>query len=224
RTLIVLAIAQLMGWGSVGLLAIVGSQIAADLQISIAAVFAGNSVFYVVMGLWAPPLAKAFNAFGARKVMILGTILAAPGFVVLAAAHGPVLYFTAWVILGTAGSAMLTTAAYIMLNEVAGSSAKSAIGVLMLMTGLSSSIFWPAAAFLSGLIGWRMTCLVYAAAMIVVCLPLHAFGLPRRQPSPKASSTVPATRKTPAVPAGIFRLIVSAITLNAFVTFGFSAI
>ncbi|TIU66827.1 MAG: MFS transporter, partial [Mesorhizobium sp.] len=174
RTLIVLAIAQLMGWGSVGLLAIVGSQIAADLQISIAAVFAGNSVFYVVMGLWAPPLAKAFNAFGARKVMIMGTILAAPGFVALAAAHGPVLYFTAWVILGTAGCAMLTTAAYIMLNEVAGSSAKSAIGVLMLMTGLSSSIFWPAAAFLSGLIGWRMTCLVYAAAMIVVCLPLYA--------------------------------------------------
>ncbi|AZO01966.1 MFS transporter [Mesorhizobium sp. M2A.F.Ca.ET.043.02.1.1] len=224
RTLIVLAIAQLMGWGSVGLLAIVGSQIAADLQISIAAVFAGNSVFYVVMGLWAPPLAKAFNAFGARKVMIMGTILAAPGFVALAAAHGPVLYFTAWVILGTAGCAMLTTAAYIMLNEVAGSSAKSAIGVLMLMTGLSSSIFWPAAAFLSGLIGWRMTYLVYAAAMIVVCLPLYAFGLPRRPPSPKASSTVPATRKTPAVPAGIFRLIVSAITLNAFVTFGFSAI
>jgi len=224
RTLIVLAVAQLVGWGSVGLLAIVGSQIAVDLQMSIAAVFAGNSVFYVVMGLWAPPLAKAFKSFGARNVMMMGTILAAPGFVALAASHGPVLYFTAWVILGTAGSAMLTTAAYIMLNEVAGSSAKSAIGVLMLMTGLSSSIFWPAAAFLSGLIGWRMTCLVYAAAMVMVCLPLYAVGLPRRRSSPKDSSTAPATGTALAVPTGIFHLIVSAITLNAFVTFGFSAV
>ncbi|TIV74119.1 MAG: MFS transporter, partial [Mesorhizobium sp.] len=67
RTLIVLAIAQLMGWGSVGLLAIVGSQIAADLQISIAAVFAGNSVFYVVMGLWAPKALKAFASGGAHR-------------------------------------------------------------------------------------------------------------------------------------------------------------
>lgn len=224
RTLIVLAIAQLVGWGSVGLLAIVGSQIAVDLQMSIAAVFAGNSMFYVVMGLWAPPLAKAFKAFGARNVMMMGTILAAPGFAVLAASHGPVLYFTAWAILGTAGSAMLTTAAYIMLNEVAGSGAKNAIGMLMLMTGLSSSIFWPAAAFLSGLVGWRMTCLVYAAAMVLVCLPLYAIGLPRRRRSPRAPSTVPAIGKTPAVPSGIFRLIVLAITLNAFVTFGFSAI
>ncbi|BCM20083.1 MFS transporter [Mesorhizobium sp. J8] len=224
RTLIVLAVAQLIGWGSVGLLAIVGSRIAVDLKMSIAAVFAGNSVFYVVMGLWAPPLAKAFKAFGARRVMIMGTILAAPGFATLAASHGPVLYFTAWVILGTAGSAMLTTAAYIMLNEVAGSTAKNAIGMLMLMTGLSSSIFWPAAAFLSGLLGWRTTCLVYATAMVMVCLPLYAIGLPRRQPPPKDPSIAAATPKTPAVPTGIFHLIVSAITLNAFVTFGFSAI
>ena len=177
RTLIVLAVAQLVGWGTAGLLAIVGSQIAVDLHLSIAAVFAGNSVFYVVMGLWAPPLAKAFNSFGARNVMIAGTILAAPGFVVLAVSHGSLLYFIACVILGTAGSATLTTAAYIMLNEVAGSSAKSAIGALMLMTGLSSSIFWPATAFLSGLDGWRTTCLVYAAAMVLVCLPLYAVNL-----------------------------------------------
>ena len=224
RTLIVLAVAQLVGWGTVGLLAIVGSQIAVDLHLSIAAVFAGNSVFYVVMGLWAPPLAKAFNSFGARNVMIAGTILAAPGFVVLAVSHGPLLYFTAWVILGTAGSATLTTAAYIMLNEVAGSSAKSAIGALMLMTGLSSSIFWPATAFLSGLDGWRTTCLVYAAAMVLVCLPLYAVGLPRRRSSPKGPQPAPATGTTAAARTGVFHLIVSAIALNAFVTFGFSAV
>jgi MFS family permease len=139
--LFVLAITQVIGWGTVGLLAVIGRQVAVDLQMNISAVFAGNSILYVVMGLCAPILAKAFTRFGARRVMVAGTIIAAPGFVLLSLSHGPVLYFAAWVILGTAGSATLTTAAYLMLNEIAGRDAKSAIGALMLVSGLSSSIF-----------------------------------------------------------------------------------
>src|ERR1700751_1086622 len=75
RVLIALAIAQVVGWGTVGLLAIVGRQIAGDLQMDLPAVFAGNSVFYVVMGLWAPILGKAFIRFGARRAMILAARL-----------------------------------------------------------------------------------------------------------------------------------------------------
>jgi MFS family permease len=139
--LTVLAVTQVIGWGTVGLLAVIGAQVAIDLHMDISAVFAGSSILYVVMGLWAPILAKAFTRFGARRVMIAGTVIAAPGFVLLSLSHGPVLYCTAWVILGTAGSATLTTAAYILLNEIAGRNARSAIGALMLVTGLSSSIF-----------------------------------------------------------------------------------
>jgi len=50
------------------------------------------------------------------------------GFVLLSFAHGPVLYFLAWAILGTGGSATLATATYILLNEVAGRGARRAIG------------------------------------------------------------------------------------------------
>ena len=74
-----------------------------------------------------------------------------PGYIVLFFAREPILYFAGWVILGMGGSATLSTGAYIMLNEVAGRSAKNAIGGLMLVTGLSSSIFWPTTSFLSGL-------------------------------------------------------------------------
>src|SRR2546427_6145365 len=111
--LFILAIAQVIGWGTVGLLAVVGGQVAADLHMDISAVFAGSSVLYVGMGLWAPILGKAFTRFGARWVMISGAIVGAPGFVLLSLAHGPVLYFTAWAFIGTAGSATLSTAAYI---------------------------------------------------------------------------------------------------------------
>ena len=158
--LLVAAIGQVIGWGTIGLLAVVGRQVAADLHMDITAVFAGNSIFYVVMGLWAPFLAKAFTRFGARRVMIAGTVVAVPGFVLLSLSHGPVLYCAAWVILGSAGSATLATATYILFNEIAGRGARRAIGAMMLVTGLSSSIFWPTTSLLSAAVGWRGTCLV----------------------------------------------------------------
>ena len=48
--LVVVAIGQIIGWGTVGLLAVVGRQVAADLDMDISAVFAGNSIFYVTTG------------------------------------------------------------------------------------------------------------------------------------------------------------------------------
>jgi predicted MFS family arabinose efflux permease len=222
--LVVLAVAQVIGWGTIGLPAIVGRQIAADLQIDVAAAFAGTSVLYAAMGLCAPALGAAFVRFGARRVMMAGATIAAPGFVLLAVSYGPAVYFLGWAILGVAGSASLSTAAYIMLNEIAGRNAKSAIGALMLVTGLSSSIFWPTTSFLAGLVGWRGVCLVYAAMMVLVCLPLYAYGLPRRPTHiDQAPSLTPSPGAAP-LPQSTFYLVVSTLALNAFVTFGLSAV
>ena len=225
RILPVLAITQLISWGTLVLPAIAGNRIAADLHLDLPTVFAGNSILYVTMGLCAPLLAKPFQRFGARCVMMVGVTIAALGMVVQACAQGAALYIVAWTILGVAGSATLTTAAHIMLNEVAGRKAKGAIGLLMLITGLSSTIFWPTTAFLAALVGWRDTCLIYAALLLLVCLPLHTFGLPRRAIA-AATSAEPAGRSdaSPAVEKSTFLLLVASVALNAFVTFGFSAV
>src|SRR4029079_16611595 len=146
----------------------------------------------------APLLAKAFIRFGARRVMIAGSVIATPGFVLLSISTGPVSFFAAWVILGIAGSAKLATATYILLNEIVGRAAKRAIGALMLVTGLASSVFWPTTSLLSGVMGWRGTCLVYAALMALICLPLYVFGLPRfveRKEEAAGSSRLPDETK-----------------------------
>ncbi|NUR10735.1 MAG: MFS transporter [Bradyrhizobium sp.] len=220
--LLVLAITQLVGWGTIGLPAIVGRDLAADLGMSLPAVFAGTSVLYVSMGLCAPWLARSFARHGARTVMMVGTVVTVPGFVLLSLAREPMLYFAAWIVLGIAGSATLSTGAYIMLNEIAGRQAKNAIGALMLVTGLSSSIFWPTTSFLSGHLGWRGTCLVYAAMMLLVSLPLYAFAPRRRIGGDDAGE--PLKSPPPAIPRSTFGLVAAAITLNAFVNFGISAI
>ncbi|WLB57678.1 MFS transporter [Bradyrhizobium sp. 521_C7_N1_3] len=222
--LLVLAITQLIGWGTIGLPAVIGRDLAADLGMSLSAVFAGNSVLYVTMGLCAPWLARAFARHGARKVMMVGTVVTLPGFVVMSFAHEPMLYFIGWVILGMGGSATLSTGAYIMLNEVAGRGAKNAIGGLMLVTGLSSSIFWPTTSFLSGHFGWRGTCLVYAAMMLLINLPLYAFLAPHRKIATDDGGGPIKAAPPPAIPRSTFGLVACVITMNAFVNFGIGAI
>jgi predicted MFS family arabinose efflux permease len=223
--LVVLAITQLIGWGTLGLPAVLGREMAADLHMDLTAIFASTSVLYLAMGLCSPLLARPFVKQGGRRVMIAGTLLAAPGYVLLSVAQGPLSYYAAWLLLGIAGSATLSTASYIVLNEVAGLRARSAIGALMLVTGLSSSIFWPTTAYLAGLLGWRSTSVVYAALLLVVSLPLFVFLLPRRVHDPADTGAGSATATAPAAPArSTFYLLVAAIGLNAFVAFGLSAV
>lgn len=221
--LIVLSIAQLIGWGTVSFTAVVSRDMAADLQVDISTIFAGTTVFYVTMGACAPFLSRLFASIGARPVMMGGTVLSAVGLLLLSFSHSPLIYFLGWLLLGAAGSASLTTPSHILLNEIAGRGAARAIATLMLVSGLYGTVFWPLTSFLSQEIGWRGTCEVYAAVMMTVCLPLYAFGLPRRAktpPSVKAETSARPTRSDDRT----FYLIVAAIALNAFITFGFSSI
>jgi predicted MFS family arabinose efflux permease len=221
----VLAVTQVVGWGTTGLLAIVGREVAVDLDMDIAAVFAGTSILYVVMGLWAPLLARPFMRYGARRVMIGGTILIVPGFLLLAAAHGPLLFFAAWVFLGTACSATLPTAANIMLNELAGRRAPRAISALMLATGLSSSGFWPISSVLEALVSWRGTAVVYAGIFAFVSLPLLVLLMPRSaMPAPDAASIVASHPPLPQAARSTYHLIVAAIAASGLVGSGFNAI
>lgn len=223
--LAVLAITQIIGWGTAGLPAIMGRQMASDTGLSLVTIFSGTSVLYIVMGLCAPFLGKRFAKYGARVVMIAGTIVSAPGYLLISFAHEPFVYFLGWIVLGVGGSATLTTAAYIMLNEVAGTKAKSAIGGLMLLTGLSSSVFWPITWTLSDHFGWRATCQIYALSLVLISLPLYIFCLPSRSKSrnePIAGRNEKSGNA--AVSKGTFFLIASAIALNSFVTFGLAAI
>jgi len=59
--LLVVAIGQVIGWGTIGLLAVVGRQVAADLHMDISAVFAGNSTFLRCYGLVRSLFGKAVS-------------------------------------------------------------------------------------------------------------------------------------------------------------------
>ncbi|OQP83905.1 hypothetical protein BTR14_21435 [Rhizobium rhizosphaerae] len=221
-----LAITQTTGWGTTSVLAVLAPAIAADLAVPLPSVFLGTAVFYVAMGLAAPLAGRAFRGIGARRAMVVGAVGLALGLAGLGLCTGLVPFLFAWGLMGVAGALFLTTAAYVHLADVAGERARGLIGMLMLVTGLAGSLFWPLTAALEHLAGWRLTLEIYAAVMAFAVAPLVLAGL--RQPEAAIASD---QEMSPASPASkralrgqIFWFLVLAIALNSFVTSGMEAV
>lgn len=216
--LFLLALTQIIGWGMVNILPVIATTVAKEFRTSLPMVFVGTSLMFVTMGLAAPWTGRAFRMFGARSVMAVGAGLIGAGLSLLALTPSLSLFWAAWVLIGMAGSMFLTTSAYAYIADYAEDRARSLIGTLMLVTGLAGSVFWPITAFLDGVVGWRATVLIYAGLMAFVVCPLVLIGLPAT-----GTATTPATSTRSARKGPVFALLVTAIALNSFVTFGIEA-
>ncbi|UXT39776.1 MFS transporter [Agrobacterium tumefaciens] len=217
--LFLLALTQITGWGVVSVLPVIATTVATEFRTSLPMVFIGTSVMFVAMGLAAPWTGRAFRRFGPRSVMAAGAGMIAVGLCLLALSPGLLVFWAAWVLIGIAGSMFLTTSAYAYIADYAEDRARSLIGTLMLVTGLAGSVFWPVTAFLDGVVGWRATVLVYAGITALVICPLVLIGLPAT-----GAATAPTINKRSARKGPVFALLVTAIALNSFVTFGIEAV
>lgn len=217
--LLLLALTQIIGWGVVGVLPIIATPVASDLGVALPSVFLGTSVMYVAMGLAAPLAGRAFRRVGTRRAMAAGAALIGLGVALLALSPGLWTFWAAWALIGVAGAAFLTTGAYAYVVEYAQDRARGLIGTLMLVTGLAGSVFLPVTAFLDHMMGWRATLGVYAICMLALVGPLLWFGLPSTEAAAAAAPRGAGQRKGP-----VFALLVAAIALNSFVTFGIQAV
>lgn len=217
--LLLLALTQIVGWGVVGVQPVIAAPVASDLGATLPSVFLGTSVMYVAMGLAAPLAGRAFRRFGTRRAMAAGAALIGLGLALLALSPGLMAFWAAWALIGVAGAAFLTTGAYAYVVEYAQDRARGLIGTLMLVTGLAGSVFLPVTAFLDHLMGWRATLGVYAICMLALVGPLLWFGLPSTEAAAAAAPRGAGQRKGP-----VFALLVAAIALNSFVTFGIQAV
>lgn len=219
--LALLAATQLFGWGSVNILPVLASRIAGDLSVSLPTVFLGSSAMFVSMGLAAPVAGRGFRRFGAQRVMAAGAAALGCGILAVAAAQTATVFLAAWVLTGAAGALFLTTSAFAYIAEFAPDRARGMIGSLMLVTGLAGSIFWPVTGFLEHLAGWRGALILYGAGLLLIVAPLCLLTLPATAPSHGVAETPSGRRGTG---GAVFWLIVTAITLNSFVTFGVEAV
>lgn len=221
RVIAALSVTQLIGWGATFWLpAVTGAAMAGALGMTLPMVMAGPTVMLVVMAAASWPLGGLFERYGARPIMVFGSLLGAAGLAALSLSVGVVSYGLSWVLLGLAGAGMLTTPAQVAVTEIAGDKARSALGVLIIAGGLTSTIIWPLTGVMQAHWGWRATTLVYAALMLVACAPLHWAVLARRlrQGTEKKAEAEAAS----AIDRPRFLLLALSFAANGFFTWGFA--
>ncbi|MGI9520566.1 MAG: MFS transporter [Hyphomicrobiaceae bacterium] len=177
-----LGITQIVCWGTtLYALAVLGTPISADTGWSPSLVFGGLTLGLLVSGAISSWTGRAIDTHGARAIMAIGSFVNALGLVVLALSESIWTYLAGWLILGISMRLTLYDAAFAALVQITPTNGRRAISYLTLWGGFASTVFWPIGHSLNEAIGWRDTCLVFAALNLFITLPLHWYGLARRE-------------------------------------------
>jgi MFS family permease len=221
---IALGITQITAWGtSYYCLGVLAGPIGRDTGWSRGFVFLGFTVALLVMGLVSNAVGRAIDRYGGRAVMTLGTVLVTAGLLALSQAHSEPVYLAVWAFLGVGMRLCLYDAAFAALVQVAPSRGRKAISYLTLFGAFASSVFWVVGHALEEQMGWRQTLVIFALINFAVCLPLHWFGLARRESDRRTGETAapvaspdgpPLQGTTRSIAIALFALIMS---LNGFV-------
>lgn len=182
RRLIIAALgaSQTLAWASSYYLpAILADPIAAGTGLTRAWVFAAFSAALLITAFVGPAVGRVIDRRGGRGVLMASNLVFTAGLLALAAAHGPVLLFLAWAVLGLGMALGLYDAAFAALTSLYGPEARGAITGITLIAGFASTVSWPVSAVLNDAIGWRETCIVWALLNLVIGLPINRFLLPR---------------------------------------------
>jgi MFS family permease len=219
-----LGITQITAWGtSYYCLGVLAGPISRDTGWSRGFVFLGFTVALLAMGAVSSAVGRAIDRHGGRFVMTLGTVLVSAGLFALALVRSEAAYLVVWAFLGVGMRLCLYDAAFAALVQVAPSRGRKAISYLTLFGAFASSVFWLVGHALNERLGWRQTLLMFALINLAVCLPLHWFGLARRESDrdtgpargPAASPDGPPLEGTTrSIAIALFALIMS---LNGFV-------
>jgi MFS family permease len=141
-------------------------------------VFAAFSFALLIAAIAGPRVGRTIDRRGGRGVLVLSNVVLAGGLIALAAATGPAGLFGAWAVLGIGMALGLYDAGFATLTALYGRNSRSAITGITLFAGFASTLSWPVSSFLNDAMGWRQTCLVWAALNLVLGLPLNRFLLP----------------------------------------------
>lgn len=170
---------QTLAWASSYYLpALLASPLATDLNIPVTHVFGAFTLALVISALVGPQAGRAIDQYGGRAVLLVTNLLFAAGLAGLGLAEAEWHIWAAWWVIGMAMGSGLYDAAFATLVRLYPVSARSAITGITLIAGFASTIGWPLTQWGIDTIGWRETCLCWAALHLLMGVPLHS-SLPR---------------------------------------------
>ncbi|MPZ31585.1 MAG: MFS transporter [Rhodospirillales bacterium] len=184
-TITVLGSTQTLAWASTYYLpAILADDIARDTGISTTWLFASFSASLIISAILGPRAGRLIDRGNGNTVLAVSNLLFAGGLVLLQLSHSLLTLQLAWIVLGIGMGIGLYDAAFAVLGRIYGSSARGAITGITLFAGFASTIGWPLTAWGAAEIGWRDTCLAWAALHVFVALPANYWLLPRPTVAP----------------------------------------
>ena len=170
---------QTLAWASSYYLpAILADPIGRDLGVSANWIFAAFSASLVISAMLGPRVGRQIDLVGGRSVLMLSNLTLAAGLALLGATTSIAMLSAAWVLLGIGMGLGLYDAAFAALGRIYGAAARRSITGITLFAGFASTVGWPLTSWGLETIGWRHTCFAWAAAHILIGLPINFFMLP----------------------------------------------
>jgi predicted MFS family arabinose efflux permease len=212
-----LGIAQIISWGSLFYaITVLASPMQRSLDLSRTWVFGAFTLALLVSGGASPAVGRLVDKHGGRKVLAWGSVTGAAALAVLSLSANAVTFACGWILAGFAMAATLYEPAFATLHRLSRAHYRRTVTALTLVAGFSSTIFWPLTSWLDGLVGWRGTLGVFSVLQIVICLPLHAFVVPRHTESRDQERLTPEAQTEASAPA-TFHWLASAFSIAMFV-------
>jgi MFS family permease len=171
---------QTLAWASSYYLpAILADPIARDVGVSANWIFAAFSASLVISALLGPRIGRQIDLVGGRSVLSISNLTLAAGLALLGLTYSIPMLLLAWLLLGIGMGYGLYDAAFGALGRIYGEAARRPITGITLIAGFASTVGWPLSAWGLEAIGWRNTCFAWAAAHLVIGLPLNWLMLPK---------------------------------------------
>ena len=177
--ILALGTTQTLAWASSYYLpAILADPIARDLGVSSNWIFAAFSASLVISALLGPRIGRQIDLVGGRPVLSMSNVVFAAGLTLLGFSYSIPVMVLAWLLLGIGMTGGLYDAAFAALGRIYGDAARRSITGITLIAGFASTVGWPLSALGLETIGWRNTCFAWAAAHILIGLPVNLLMLP----------------------------------------------
>lgn len=186
-----LGLTQIIGYGTLYYsFAILAPAMSDEFGLPKQWVFGALSVALFLGSLLAPTAGRLADRHGAGKVMTLGSLAAAAALAACALAPERTSFVLALVAMELASCFVLYAAAFVAIVQIGHSGAARSITHLTLIAGFASTLFWPLTTVLHQHLDWRSVYLVFAAANLLICMPVHAWlaRLAERRAAPLPSA------------------------------------
>jgi predicted MFS family arabinose efflux permease len=218
RAVLALGLAQTMAWGgSYYIPAILAAPMARDLGLTTPTIFAVFSAALLLSALIGPAAGRLIDRNGGHGILMASNLIMSLGLVLMAMAQGFATLCLAWAVMGLAMGIGLYEAGFATLAKLFGAGARGPISGITLFAGFASTVAWPFSTWLEAHYGWRGACLVWAAIMPLLGLPLNGLLLPRRAEAEVAAA---AQAAPPGKPPGRLAL---ALLAYVFAVAGFTS-